>query len=192
LQSFDTELQEYRKELVKTVGFNLVNSTQKFKKGFTLIELMVVIVIIGILAAIAVPKLFGMSAKAKASEVGPAVGTWYKLQQVYVMEMSKAGSFAKIGYTPPGIVVINGGNKTSKSTNFLYYGTPTGEDDALRASWTAELIPTNKLGDCQASTDIKWSTSLEVNSADGKISMTASLPTDSDCSTLTPNFEKLQ
>jgi len=153
---------------------------------------MVVIVIIGILAAIAVPKLFGMSAKAKASEVGPALGTWYKLQQVYAMEMSKAGSFAKIGYTPPGIAVINGGNKTSKSNNFLYYGTPTGEDDALRASWTAELIPTNKLGDCQSSTDIKWSASIDINSDNNNVIITASLPTDSDCARLTPNFEKLQ
>ena len=42
------------------------------RNGFTLIEIMVVIVIMGILAAVGVPKLFGMMAKAKAAELSSA------------------------------------------------------------------------------------------------------------------------
>jgi prepilin-type N-terminal cleavage/methylation domain-containing protein len=38
------------------------------KSGFTLIELMVVIVMIGILAGVAIPKLFGISDRAKYCE----------------------------------------------------------------------------------------------------------------------------
>ena len=68
------------------------------KQGFTLIELMVVIVIMGILAAVAVPKLFGMIAKSKASEVGPAAGTYVKLQDAYFAETNSLGNWSTIGY----------------------------------------------------------------------------------------------
>ena len=46
------------------------------KKGFTLIELMVVIVIIGVLAALAIPKFTDASTKAKLSEIPTVIGGW--------------------------------------------------------------------------------------------------------------------
>ena len=89
------------------------------KQGFTLIELMVVIVIMGILAAVAVPKLFGMIAKSKASEVPTAAGTWINLQDAYITEANTPGDWNQVGYTGPGKRQDSG---SYESDNFAYYG----------------------------------------------------------------------
>jgi prepilin-type N-terminal cleavage/methylation domain-containing protein len=73
----------------------------KGQKGFTLIELMVVIVIIGILATLVLPKMIGMSKKAKASEVPTVVKSWETLQTAYVAETGAAGGDTAIGFTAP-------------------------------------------------------------------------------------------
>jgi len=50
------------------------------RKGFTLVELMIVVVIIGILAALAIPRFMASTTKSKQSEAKQI------LKQVYVME----------------------------------------------------------------------------------------------------------
>ena len=54
--------------------------------GFTLIELMVVIVIIGILAAIAIPKFMDASVKAKVSEIPTVLATFDHAELAYLAE----------------------------------------------------------------------------------------------------------
>ena len=154
------------------------------KQGFTLIELMVVIVIMGILAAVAVPKLFGMIAKSKASEVPTAAGTWINLQDAFVTEKNAVGDWNEVGYTGPGT------RKTTvsyESANFAYYQT-----GSTKGTWNAENLVV--LNECAKNTKA-WMLVAEVQTENAqgvkpmKLTVT---PGDAVCMGLTPSFTSLK
>jgi len=62
----------------------------KNRKGFTLVELMVVILIVGILAAVAIPLMQGRIDKAKWSEANATAGTIRTAVRAYAAETSVA------------------------------------------------------------------------------------------------------
>jgi prepilin-type N-terminal cleavage/methylation domain-containing protein len=73
-------------------------------QGFTLIELMIVVVIIGILAAIAIPRFTNVSNQAKQAEAGPILKQMCSLAEAeYLKSNAWPASVAAIdGWDDPG------------------------------------------------------------------------------------------
>ncbi|HEX4925995.1 MAG TPA: prepilin-type N-terminal cleavage/methylation domain-containing protein [Bdellovibrionales bacterium] len=79
-------------------------------KGFSLVELMVVVAIIGILSAIAIPNFQRFQRKSRQSEAKSMLGAIYTAEKTFHQEWnSYIGALDTIGYIPSGQLRYRGG-----------------------------------------------------------------------------------
>lgn len=99
-------------------------------KGFTLIELMIVVAIIGVLAAIAVPNFVKFQCKSKQSEAKTNLKALYVAEEAYRSESNTYANVTEIGpghsFTKPSDISPIGwmpkGNKAKMNYKFKVAG----------------------------------------------------------------------
>ena len=129
----------------------------KNQKGFTLIELMIVVAIIGILAAIAIPNFMTFRLKAKTSEAKSNLGSIRTCEEAYKAERdvylavtrypsaaatgtsdtwtTSATGFSAIGFAPSGRVYYDYEVDSITATNFMAHAYGDLDDDNVDAEY---------------------------------------------------------
>ncbi len=129
---------------------------KKAAKGFTLIELMIVVAIIGILAAIAVPNFLKFQCRAKQSEAKANLKSIFVAQESWRAEEDQYGAtLVIIGWQPKGEAAkIRYGYATTGGANFTATATGNAVDPELTGDiWTIDQTNTldNGTNACDAS-----------------------------------------
>ena len=132
---------------------------KKLQKGFTLIELMIVVAIIGILAALAIPNFIRFQARSKQSEVKANLKSAFTAEKAYYQEHDQYSScIRKIGFSPER------GNRYHYSLNVTVRGDETCNTPEARA--TAAGVTASTDGAVLADT-FKHGTGAGITAANG-------------------------
>lgn len=125
-------------------------------EGFTLIELMIVVAIIGILAAIAIPNFLNYQCKAKQSEAKTLLGNIATAEEAYFTEYDKyKNDLGAIGFASKGAERYDYAVSAPSSTTFTATASANadGPHNAAAAAdtWTItqDRVLTNTLNACQ-------------------------------------------
>jgi type IV pilus assembly protein PilA len=132
--------------LVLKANCQLIHSTKEERKmlltlrkkikGFTLIELMIVVAIIGILAAIAIPNFLRYQAKSKQTEAKANLGAIFTSEVAYKAEKDSYTNRTKLDWAPSGTTRYHYSVTSHTVTQFVAQATANIDNDPTIDTWT--------------------------------------------------------
>jgi type IV pilus assembly protein PilA len=126
----------------------MLSKFHRSQRGFTLIELMIVVVIIGILAALAIPRFMRATTKSKQSEAKQILKQVYAMERAYRQEYDtywgngiSASAAAQNNFGRIGVEIMSTARYTYSIVQDANTFTATGtsgilDDDATTDVWT--------------------------------------------------------